>query len=89
LTALGERREPALRAALAANPSPEQRNRIEKLLAGPFAVPPESVRFLRAVQALEAIGSPAACELLQDLAKGDATAAETKAAAAALARLGR
>ncbi|HLW67890.1 MAG TPA: WD40 repeat domain-containing protein [Gemmataceae bacterium] len=89
LTALGERSEAALRAALAANPSPEQRSRMERLLAGPFIVPPETIRFLRAVQALEGIGSPAACKLLQDLATGDPSAPETKAASTALSRQNR
>jgi len=85
LAALGERAEPALRAALAANPTPEQRQRLEKLLAAPLdAPPPETLRFLRAVQALEAIGSPEARAVLRNLAKGDPAAAETKAAAAAL-----
>src|SRR5262249_9028410 len=74
-------------AAVAAGRSAEARQRIEKLLAAPLdAPPPETVRFLRAVQALEGIGSPAAREVLQRLAKGDPAAAETKAAAAALRR---
>jgi hypothetical protein len=88
LAALGERAEPALRAALAANPSPEQRQRLDKLLAAPLeAPPPETLRFLRAVQALEAIGSAEARAMLRDLAKGDPTAPETKAAVGALERL--
>ena len=47
LAALGERTEPALRAALAANPSAEKRQRIEKLLAAPLDAPPaETLRWL-------------------------------------------
>jgi hypothetical protein len=87
LAELGERCEPALRAALATKISLEQRNRIEKLLAAPIASQPEALRFLRAVQALEAIGSPAARTLLEDLVKGDPAAPETKTATAALSRL--
>jgi hypothetical protein len=89
LAPLGERAEPALRSALAAGPSAEARQRIEKLLAAPLDTPPpETVRFLRAVQALEAVGSSTALDVLTAVAKGDPAAAETKAAAAALQRLG-
>jgi RNA polymerase sigma factor (sigma-70 family) len=87
LARLGEQCEPALRAALMATSSAEQRSRIEKLLAAPFVALPETVRFLRAVQVLELIRSPAAQALLEDLATGDPAAPETKAATAALARL--
>jgi hypothetical protein len=88
LAALGERADSALRAALAANPSAEARQRIDKLLAAPLDTPPpETVRFLRAVQALETIGSPDARDLLRALAKGDPAAMETKAANAALRHL--
>ncbi|MFL5340623.1 MAG: sigma-70 family RNA polymerase sigma factor [Gemmataceae bacterium] len=89
LSALGERIDGPLRSALQTNPTAEKRRRIEQLLAAPLRAPPaETVRFLRAVQALETIGSPEARALLRELAAGDASAAETKAAAAALRRLG-
>src|SRR4029453_17133380 len=62
--------EPALRAALAKQPSAEVRRRLEQLLeklGGPL-VDPEQLRGVRAIEALEYIGSAEARALLQTLA---------------------
>jgi RNA polymerase sigma factor (sigma-70 family) len=72
LKKLGEHAEPALRKALAGKPSLEARRRLEELLnrlegARPSA---ETVRQLRAVEALESIGGPEARRVLHQLAAG-------------------
>jgi hypothetical protein len=87
---LGDLAEQALRKALEGNPSLETRKRIEALLdVSPLpARSPEVLRRLRAIQALEQIGTPAARQLLQHLAEGAPSARETREARAALQRLG-
>jgi hypothetical protein len=71
LTDLEEQAEPALQEALKGNPSPEQRRRIESLLAGPGVVrSPEKLRGLRAIQVLEQCHLPEARQVLEMLAKG-------------------
>jgi hypothetical protein len=91
LKELGLQAEPALRAALRAKPSPEQKRRIEAVLAAlPQAPQPpsaEELRQLRAVIVLERIGSPEARRLLEELAKGPESARLTRQALAALACL--
>jgi hypothetical protein len=90
LAALGERAGPALRAALTAGPTEEQRRRIERLLRALNTAPSgETLRSLRGVEALESIGDADARELLSILARGAAGARLTREAAAALERLGR
>jgi WD40 repeat protein len=86
LRALGPGARDPLRQALAKSPSAEVTRRIEALLAGS---PDEELRGRRAVEVLEALGTPAARALLEEWAKGDPAAAPTREAAAALARLGR
>ncbi len=88
LKELGLQAEPALRAALKANPSLEQRRRIEELLA---ALPettsppmPEELRQLRALIVLERIGTSEARRMLEDVAKGPESACLTRQARAAL-----
>jgi WD40 repeat protein len=80
--------EPALRQALAGKVSPEQRRRIEALLALPPAIvrDAEVLRGIRAVQALEYIGTAEAQQVLQSLAKGPPQARLTKEAAESLER---
>jgi RNA polymerase sigma factor (sigma-70 family) len=88
LEALGEQAEPALRRALAGRPSPEVRRRAAQLLEKtPWAPPPQTLRALRAVEALEYAGTAAARELLRDLARGVPDARLTREANAALTRL--
>ncbi len=88
LKALGLQAEPALRAALAAKPSLEQKRRLEELLTALPVVPPplapEELRQLRALVVLERIGSPPALRLLEEVAKGPPSARLTRQAQAAL-----
>src|SRR5262245_22958000 len=91
LKELGLQAEPALRAALKAKPSLEQRQRIESLLAAlvesPPPLVPEELQQLRALIVLEHIGTPEARHLLEDAAKGPSSARLTRQARAALACL--
>jgi RNA polymerase sigma factor (sigma-70 family) len=92
LRAVGEEAEPALRRALKEAPSAEARKRLDALLAGPptgDVPPPEVLRHLRAVQVLEQVGSREAGLVLDTLAGGAPVAPATRAAHAALERLGR
>jgi RNA polymerase sigma factor (sigma-70 family) len=88
---LGPQAEPALRAALQAKPSLEQRRRIEELLAdlAKILLPPtaEELRQLRALILLERIGSTEARRLLAEVAKGPESTRLTRQARAALACL--
>ncbi len=90
---VGEAAEPALRKTLAADPSPEVRDRIGALLealATAAAVPtPEVLRSLRAVQALGGMGTPEARDLLSKLAEGAPGSRIVREARAALDSLGR
>jgi hypothetical protein len=95
LKALGDLRrvaEPALQAALKNGPALEARRRIERLLAElgnrEVAVRAgDGLRVLRAIQALEAVGTPAARAVLELLGEGAPEATETQDARAALGRL--
>jgi hypothetical protein len=71
LERLGELAWPALRQALQANPGAEARRRIEALLADSAVTvrSPEARRVVRAVEALEHIGTPAARKVLEGLTK--------------------
>jgi RNA polymerase sigma factor (sigma-70 family) len=91
LAKLMELAEPALRKALASEPSPELRRRIEALLDKLHAPVrgAETLRSLRAVEVLEHIATPEARQLLQKLAEGATAARLTREAKAALARLER
>jgi WD40 repeat protein len=89
LAALGKSVQPALKKALAEKPSAEAQRHIVGLLErmtdpGPA---PDLLRPLRAVELLERIGTPDAKNLLGTLAKGQADAPLTVAAAESLRRL--
>jgi len=89
LERLGLLAEPALRQALASRPSLEVRKRAEELLKKlerPITSP-ETLRNLRAIEALEHIGIKEAKALLQELAQGAPAALETQAAKETLHRL--
>jgi WD40 repeat protein len=90
LEALGLAAEAALLRAVARPASTEAKRRAGRLLARLEAgrLPDERLRLLRAVEALEAAGTPAARELLRALAQGAPDAALTQEAAASLRRLG-
>ena len=90
LLKMGESTEPALRAALKANPSLEMRKRLESLLerlnpSGPLEG--EVLRGVRAVQVLEQIGTPEARTILERLGQGLESASLTRAAKESLARM--
>jgi RNA polymerase sigma factor (sigma-70 family) len=89
LKELGLHAEPALRAALKAKPSLEQKRRIEAILATLAEVPQplsaEELRQLRALIVLERIGTREARRVLEDMAKGSESARLTRQALAALA----
>jgi hypothetical protein len=88
LEKLADLAEPALRQALDRRPPLEVRRRIEKLLAqieGPVTEP-EQLRVLRAIEALERIGTAEARQVLEALAKGAPEARLTREAQAALER---
>jgi WD40 repeat protein len=88
LTAFHDQAEPALRAALQAGPSAEQRRRIEAILDSFTAAPSgEALRHLRAVEVLERIGTPESRQVLQRLAGGLPTARLTREAKAVIDRL--
>src|SRR5205823_2212475 len=65
-----ERAEDQLRAALRRRPSPEARRRVEELLGQLKETSPRRLRKLRAVEALEYLGTPAARQVLNRLAGG-------------------
>src|SRR5262249_23705733 len=89
LEALGEHAAAALRNAVAGSPAVEARRRLEALLErlerGSLSV--ETVRQIRAVEALESIGNPAARRLLDRLAAGSPATHLTQEAKASLGRL--
>jgi WD40 repeat protein len=90
LEALGERAEPALRAALKTSPSLETQRRLESLLervspSGPLQG--EALRGVRAVQVLEKMSTREARSLLEHLAEGMDSVSLTRSAKESLARM--
>jgi len=91
LVKLGEQAEPALKKALDGKPAVEMRRRLEYLLerlrgSGESG---ERLRQARALEVLEAIRTPEARALLEELSKGAAEAWLTREAKTALARLAK
>jgi WD40 repeat protein/beta-lactamase regulating signal transducer with metallopeptidase domain len=88
LVKVGEQAVPALQKVLATSPPLETRKRVEELLdrltGGTLTT--EQLRVVRAVEALERMGTPEARRLLQVLAEGAPGALPTREAQAALAR---
>jgi WD40 repeat protein len=91
LEELGEAASPALRKALAGQPTVEARRRLEELLEKVSAreLPPERLRSVRALRVLEDLDNPDTRKLLKELAGGAADDPLTLEAAAVLARLAR
>ncbi len=89
LTRMGEQAEPALKKALEGKPSVELRRRVEYLREQTRAGGDsgERLRQARALEVVEAVGTPEARALLEELAKGADGAWLTGEARAALARL--
>jgi hypothetical protein len=87
LKQIGTRSFPALEQALKSAPDLETSRRIRELLRTvETALTPETLRDLRSLQILEMIGTPEARALLTQIAGGDAGAAKTRLARAALDR---
>jgi hypothetical protein len=91
LARLGRLAEPALKEALRQEPSTELARRARELLKkmdgeGP---PPPPLRTLRAIEALERLGTPPAREALRTLAQRDADPSLVREAKASLRRLGQ
>jgi WD40 repeat protein len=91
LEQLHELAAPALAKALASEPPPETRRRLEGLLrhVQRRQLPADTVRALRAVEVLEAVGTGDARQQLEALAGGVPDACLTKEAKAALERLSK
>jgi WD40 repeat protein len=90
LESLVDEARPALRRALDAGPSPEVHKRLQELLGQPTTIPTgDLLRGVRAIEALERIGTPEARQVLGRIATGSPGARLTREAAASLARLGR
>jgi hypothetical protein len=90
LVKAGEQVVPALQKVLASQPTIETRKRVEglldKLTGGVLTA--EQLQFVRAVEALERMGTAEAREVLRGLAGGAAGALPTREARAALDRMG-
>ena len=91
LEALAESAAPALRKALAGKPPLEAKRRLEALLhrLDGANLSAETVRHIRAVEALEAIGNPQARRLLDKLAAAPAEVRLTQEAKGAMGRLAK
>jgi hypothetical protein len=85
LEKVGEQVRPSIQQALKANVTLETRRRLEQLLNALADIPgPETVRTIRAIMALERIGSPEAQRVLETLARGAPGARETEEAKASV-----
>jgi dipeptidyl aminopeptidase/acylaminoacyl peptidase len=91
LAKLGDLAEPALKGMLEKKPSLEVRQRVERLLEQlqGSVVTPDRLREIRAVEALEHIGTAEARRLLEQLAEGAEGARLTREARASYQRLTR
>jgi hypothetical protein len=90
LARLADLIEPIVRQTLQGNRPLETRRRLEQLLEKTRGLsPPDELRVLRAVQALELIGTSEARTLLHALAKGAAGARLTREAQESLERLAK
>jgi RNA polymerase sigma factor (sigma-70 family) len=87
LEAVADRAAPVLRKVLAENPSAETKRQIEHVLELALPSAPQRRRELRAVEVLERLGTPEACELLAALAGGEKESFLTSEARAAVGRL--
>jgi RNA polymerase sigma factor (sigma-70 family) len=85
---MGEMAAPALRQVLEGKPSAEVRRRVSGLLEQlDQGTTPEQLRSLRVIEFLEQMATPAARQLLQELARGVPAARQTQEATASLDRL--
>jgi len=91
LEKLGKEIEEDVKRALAANPTPEMKSRLERILEviKEGAPPTEKTRMIRVLEVLERVGTPAAREQLTEMAKDPAGVWLPDRASAALRRLDR
>lgn len=89
LTASAPRVAAAVKAALADGPSPEQKERLTRVLAASGKPTAADRQGVRAVAVLGRIGTPEAKAVLRKLAAGADGSATTRAASEALAKIGR
>lgn len=94
LEGLGQRAQPALQRTLQARPSLEVHRRVVYLLGRlncrtPTPLPPDQLREVRAVEALERIGNADARQHLEALSGGDPDLRLTQEARGALARISK
>ena len=91
LAQLGELAEPALRRSIKHRPAPEAKRRMTELLDmfDHGRLPASTLRALRAVEALEHLGTPSARQALSAIARGAAGSLLTHEAKASLERLDR
>jgi HEAT repeat protein len=89
LERLGELAVPALRKALEGTPSPELRRQATRLVENLAGLSGERLRQIRAIEALEYMGTPEARQIIEKLAEGAPEARLTHEAKAALQRLAR
>jgi hypothetical protein len=87
LAELGERARGALRQAANGNLAPETRERIDRLLAAEERKSPEFLRMARALEAMEAAGTPEAIKVIEYWSAGAKGANFTRSAQAAMKRL--
>ena len=87
LAELGERRAEPLDQCLRTGPSPEVRERIERILAAQERPTPEQLRRLRSIEAIEVAGTREAADLLAHWATGAPGALFTREAKDAAMRL--
>jgi WD40 repeat protein len=87
LAELGERAREAMTQALNAGPSPETRDRLERLLAADEKPTADQLRRLRAIEVIEMVGTSDSSELLAAWAGGAPGSRFTTEAAAAATRL--
>src|SRR5262249_33780830 len=78
---------PQLRQTLQGQPSPEARRQLEEIVQQAEAASSDRLRYLRAVETLEWIGTPEALSMLDRLAGGGPDATLTREAKASAQRL--
>ena len=87
LEQLGELIREPMRKALAGNPPPEMWRRLRDLLGKLEQYTPAQLRHLRAIEALEAIGTPESLRIIERLTQGNADRLLTVESRAVIARL--
>jgi dipeptidyl aminopeptidase/acylaminoacyl peptidase len=89
LQELGDQAETVLRSALEGRPSPEMKQRVDRLLGkiDSSGLKPEQLQVLRALEVLERSGSAEARQILEEMAKGSPGTRPTEEARAVIQRM--